>query len=113
MKKLHEWTDTELFSFVNYENIVFDLGLIVVSIIYIKKTCSGPRFVVKGLLLVLISCIVDALYQAGCIHFTHPSFEKEIMLYTLTGLNTFLDVSIYWIIAFMYWITAINIAEFN
>ena len=90
-----------------------DIGLLIPACILIKMTTTGPGFVVKGLILVAISCIIDGIYQAASIYYTKPPFTIELFLYTLTGLDTFLDVSIYWIIAFMYWITAINIAEFN
>ena len=113
MKTIDEWSDTDLFTFINWVNIVEDVFVVMPCVVLLIVMKKAPSFVVKGLVLVMLSCIVDAIYQGASIYFTHPSLIFEVFLYTLTGIDTFIDVSIYWIIAFMYWITAINIAEFN
>ena len=105
--------DTDLFTLINIINIIEDVSLIIPAIVVIKRIHTGPGFVVKGLILVIISCTLDLLYQGASIYYTHPPFTIEVFLYSLTALNNFVDVMIYWIIAFMYWVTAINIAEFN
>ena len=110
---LENWTDTDLFNFVNYVNAGLDILVLVVALVVLRRIKDGPNFTRRGLYLVSASSVIDAVYQLLCIYFTHPPFEIELFLYSLTGLDIFSDVMIYWIIAFLYWVTAINITEFQ
>ena len=110
---IEDLNDTDLFTLINIINIVEDFAVIVPALIVIKKIHTGPSFVLKGLVLVTAECVIDACYQGASIYYTHPPFVIEVFLYTLSAMDYFIDVMIFWTISFMYWVTAINIAEFN
>ena len=110
---LENWTDTDLFNFVNYVNAGLDILVLIIAVIVFQRIKGGPNFTRRGLYLVGASSVIDAVYQLLCIYYTHPPFEIELFLYSLTGLDVFSDVMIYWIIAFLYWVTAINVGEFQ
>ena len=109
----NNWTDTDLFTFVNYVNAALDIFVITVALVILYRIKGGPNLPRRGLLLICASSMIDAVYQIMCIHYTHPRFTIEVFLYSLTGLDVFSDVMIYWIIAFLYYVTATNISEFN
>ena len=113
MNFLDGYTPNQLFTFINWVDIVEDIINLIPAFFMLIYVIKGPCFVIRGLVLVIAACLFDILYQVASIAYEHPPVILQGFLYSLTGVNNYLDVMIFWTIAYMYWITALNIQEIN
>ena len=92
-------------------NTSSDIILILLAIVLLCIIRKDPCFLKRPSLLITFACTTDLVCTVAMLVDVNPSHLGGAILYTIQGLSVFSDILVYWIIAYMYWVTSRNLAK--
>ena len=103
--------DDLMISIICWLNTGSDSIQIVLALVLLYIMRKAPIFLKRPPLLIIIACVTDLLTMLCMIFGIYPSLFGSVLLYSLAGMSTFTDILVYWIIAYMYWVTSRSLAK--